>query len=140
MIEAAGKSVLHRQRAAEAHAADQREALAPLQQEPHHFKKILIPAHGDAVFGHPAEAPHDAIIEWLLQVRDASDGTKGRARAIDFDAGQFRRQRLDFQAVNTHHGVALVQQMMRQCIAGRPHAGHQHPLAGARTRQWTAQI
>ena len=43
------------QRAAEAHAAVQREAVAPLEQQPDHLEEVLVPAHGDAIFGDAAE-------------------------------------------------------------------------------------
>jgi len=65
VIEAEAKGVVDRERAAEAHAADEREFLAALEEQADDLEEILVPAHGDAVLGHAAEASQDALVELL---------------------------------------------------------------------------
>ena len=120
-----------RQRAAEAHAAEHRERVAPLQQQPDHLQEVLVPAHRDAVLGDAAEAGHDAVVELLLQLRDIADRPERHAAAVGRDARDFRRQRLDLQSVDRHDSVAVVHQMMREREARRPQAHHQHLAAAS---------
>ena len=65
--------VLERQRAAEAHAAVQRELAAALEQQADQLEEVLVPAHGDAVLGDAAEARHHALVERLVQLIDVAD-------------------------------------------------------------------
>ncbi len=81
VIEAQRERVLGVERAAEAHAAVQREAVAPLEQQPDHLEEVLVPAHRDAVLGDAAEARHHAIVERLGQRRDVARSARtARAR------------------------------------------------------------
>ena len=74
---------------------------APLQQQADDLQEVLVPAHGDAVFGDAAEAGHDALVEILVQLARCR-GSAGTARGAPsgVDAGDLRRQRLDLQAVD----------------------------------------
>ena len=105
---------------------------APLEQQAHHLQVILVPAHGDAVFGDAAEARHGALAEILAQGVDVAHRREGHARAVGRDAGLLGRQRLDLQAVDADHGVAVVHQVMREGEARRTQPDHQHGAAGRR--------
>jgi hypothetical protein len=65
MVDAEREGAVDGERAAETHAAKHREFAASFQQQADELEEILVPAHGDAVFGHPAEPGHDAGIERL---------------------------------------------------------------------------
>ena len=106
--------------------------VAPLEQQPDHLEEVLVPAHGDAVLGDAAEARHHAIVERLDQRRDVAHRLERHALARDRDARQRRVERLDLEAVDADHRVAVVQQVVRERESGRAHADDQHPLAGAR--------
>ena len=114
MVEAEGEGLLQGQRAAEAHAAEHGEARAPLDQQPDDLQEILVPANGDAVFGHPAEARHGAVVEILMQLADIADRLEDRRHAFGRAAGEFRRQRLDLEPVDGDHRMAVVQHVMRR--------------------------
>ena len=120
------------ERAAEAHAAVQREAVAPLEQQADHLEEVLVPAHGDAVFGHAAEAGHQAVVERLDEVAHVANRRERHALAANGDARHRRVERLDLQAVDADHRVAVVDEIVREREAGRPHADDQHALAGGR--------
>src|SRR5262249_59972999 len=79
MVEAEREGAVDGERAAETHTAEHREFAASFQQQADELEEILVPAHGDAVFGHPAEPGHDAGIERLAQPRDVADPTERRA-------------------------------------------------------------
>ena len=98
-------------------------SLAPLQQQPDQFQEILVPAHGDAVFGDAAEAGHHAVVEVLESAMSRDRRGPARAPAIEV------RQRLDLQPVDADHGVAVVHQVVRQREAGRAEPDHQHLAA-----------
>ena len=68
------------ERAAEAHAAEHLEFAAPLQQQPDQLEEVLVPAHGDAVFGDAAEAGHHPRAEVARAARRCR-GSAGTARA-----------------------------------------------------------
>src|SRR6185312_9139527 len=78
VIEAERESVIDRDRAAEAHPAIEREFMPALDQQPDHFEEVLVPAHGDAVFGDAAEPSHDAIVEPFPELLHVADRTKTR--------------------------------------------------------------
>ena len=129
MVEAEIECLIQGDRAAEAHAAEHGEARPPLQQQADDLEEVLVPAHGDAVFGDAAETGHGALAQILVQLADVVDRLERHAPPVPVDAGIFRRQRLDLQAVHRHHGVAVIQQVMRQRESRRPQARHQHPAA-----------
>ena len=81
VVEAEREGAVDGERAAEAHAAEHLEFVAPLQQQPDELEEVLVPAHGDAVFGDAAEPGHDAGIERLAQLGGIADRTERRARA-----------------------------------------------------------
>jgi hypothetical protein len=114
MIEAEREGALRIERAAEAHAAEERESLAPLQQQPDDLEEVLVPAHRDAVFGHAAKARHHAILERVVEQGGRKDGLERHALARGTDSRHRPRQRLDLEAVDADDGVAVVQQIVRQ--------------------------
>ena len=130
VVEAQRERVVGVERAAEAHAAEQREAVAPLEQQADHLEEVLVPAHGDAVLGHAAEAGHQrgrrAARISVATSRTGANGTRSPAIATPDSA---RVERLDLQPVDADHRVAVVHQVVREREAGRPHADDQHALA-----------
>src|SRR5256885_11884817 len=56
-----------------------RSLRSALEQEPHGFEEIFVPAHRDAVFGDAAEPGHDARVEALVLRRDIADRREGAA-------------------------------------------------------------
>ncbi len=67
-------------------------------------------------------------------------GTEGDARAVRLHAGDRRIERLDLEAVDAHHRVAVVQQVVREGEARGAHADYQHALARRGLRKRTAQV
>ena len=67
--------------AAEAHAAEHAELGAALEQQPDHLQEVLVPADGDAVLGHAAEARHHAVVQALVDFGDVADGAERHAFA-----------------------------------------------------------
>ena len=132
VVEAECKCALGVQRSAEAHASVQREPRAPLEQEPDQLQEILVPAHGDAVFGHAAKAGHAPCLERLCEHRDVADGRERHALAFERDSRQRGLERLDLEAVDADDGVPVVQQVMRERESGRTHAHDEHALPGRR--------
>ena len=129
MVEAHCESVFRRDRAAEAHAAEHRELRAAFKQQAHHLEEVLVPAHGDAVLGHAAEACHDTLVQRLVDLADFADRLEGHAFAGRVHAREAGGQRLDLEPVDAHHRMAVVHQVVRETEAGRPQADHQHALA-----------
>ena len=140
MIETQGKGVLGTKCAAEANAAEERELLPPLQQQPQDLEKILVPAHGDAILGDAAEARHDAFVQILVQARDVANGLERYARTVYSHAGEMLRQRFDLQAIDTHHAMPVVEQVVSEAEARRPHSGHQHFVAAGLERERPANV
>ena len=134
VIEAERERAVGVERSAEAHAAEEREAAAALEQEPDDLEEILVPAHGDAVLGDAAESRHHAIVERFVQHRGIEDRLERHALAVGRDSRQRGRQRLDLEAVDADDRVAVVQQVVRQREAGGPHADDERPLAGRGAR------
>ena len=127
-------------RAAETHAAKQREALAALDQQSNDLEEVLIPAHRDAILGDAAKAGHHARFERLVERGDIPDGVEGHAVAQRGFSGQRRRQWLDFQSIDADYRVSVVEKMVRERKSRRTHADHQHPLAGRLCRYRTPEI
>ena len=80
VVEAERERAVAGQRAAEAHAAEQRVARAPRQQHADDLEEILVPAHGDAVLGDAAEARHHALVERLLEHGEVAQRREGAVR------------------------------------------------------------
>ncbi len=100
--------------------------IAPSGQcEINDLEEILVPAHGDAVFGHPAEPRQQAFVQVLVQLPEIPDGPGRRGIAAD----QFRRQGFDFQRIDASDAEPFVGQVMGQRITRRPHADDQHIFA-----------
>jgi hypothetical protein len=60
--------------------------VAPLQQQAHHLQEVLVPAHGDAVFGDAAEAGHARgrrDSRTASHVFDRLEGHAARPSAVD---------------------------------------------------------
>ena len=128
------------ERAAEAHAAVHREAVAALEQEPDHLEEVLVPAHRDAVLGHTPEARHQAVVERLDQRAHVAYRCERHALAAARDARQRGIERLDLEAVDADDRVAVVDEVVRERESGGAHTDDQHPLAGARGRHRLAQV
>jgi len=140
VIEAQRERVVGAQRAAEAHATHQGEALAPFEQQPHQLQEVLVPAHGDAVFGHAAEAGHHPVVQRLVQRAHVVHRLEGHPRAVDAHAARALVERLDLQAVDADHAVPFLEQVVREREAGGPHARHQHAVAAVGPGQRAAQV
>ena len=132
MVEAHGECALGGERAAEAHAAEHRELRAPLHQQARDLEEVLVPAHGDAVFRHAAESRHHAPVERLAQFGEICGWAEGHALAVGLHTGNRGVERLDLEAVDADHRVAVVHQMMRQRESRGTHADDEHALAGFR--------
>ena len=76
MVEAHLIGTLHSNGAAEADSAEHRKFAAAFQQQTFQLQIILIPADGDAVFGDPSEAGHDAVVQWLEEIFHIVNGLK----------------------------------------------------------------
>ena len=126
VVEAVGEGFVDGQRAAEAHAAEHRELAPPLEQQADDLEEVLVPAHRDAVLGDAAEARHGAVVERLAQLANVLDRLERDAVAQRVHAGNRGIERLDLQAVDADHGVAVVHQVVRDGEAGRPEADDQH--------------
>ena len=140
MVETQGEGAVDRQRAAKPHAAIHRELRPALEQEPHGFEEILVPAHRDAVFGNAAEPGHDARVEPLVLRRDIADRREGAAAAVGHDAGHLGRQRLDLQPVDRGDKMPVIHQMMRQRKAGRAKPDDEHLVARCRLGQRPLEV
>ena len=140
VVEAEREGAVDGERAAEAHAAEHRELAAPFQQQADELEEILVPAHGDAVFGDAAEPGHDAAVERLAQLGGIADRAERRARAGGVDTRDGGIERLDLEPVDRHHGVAVVHEMMREREAGGPEAHDQDLAAAGGLGQRPAQI
>ncbi len=81
VIEAERERALGVERAAEAHAAEEREPVAALEQQPDDLEEILVPAHRDPVLGDAAESRHHAIVERLVERRGVADRRERHALA-----------------------------------------------------------
>ena len=139
MVEAEREGALGVEGAAEAHAAEQREAIAALDQQTNELEEILVPAHRDPILGDAAKAGHHALVERLVERGDIADGIEGHTLAERGSAGQRGRQRLDLQAIDADHGVPVVEKMMRERESCRAHADHEHPLPVGSARYRTAE-
>ncbi len=140
VVETQRKGAVDRDRAAKAHPAIHRELAAAFEQQAHDLQEILVPAHGDAVFGDPAKPGHDPVVEPVDEARHIADRLERLAAAVNGDAGDFGRQRLDLEPVDRGDEMTVVDQVMGEGEAGRPEADHQHLFPGLRPRQRAAQV
>ena len=140
MVEAKCEGTVDRERAAKTHTSEHREFAPSFQQQADELEEILVPAHGDAVFGHPAKARHDARIERLTQFRGVADRTEPRAGAGDVDARNIGVERLDLEPVDRDDGVTVVHEVMGEREARGPEPHNQNLAAGRGFRQRPAQI
>ena len=106
----------------------------------HELQEILVPAHGDAVFGDAAEAGHDAVVEPLVELAHVADGLERHARAAQSYAGNLGRQRLDLEPVDGDDGVPVIHQVMREREARGAEPDDQHLLSRWLLRQRAAQV
>ena len=131
VIEAELPRVLDRQRAAEADAAVDPQLVAPRQRQVQQRQEVLVPAHGDAVLGHAAEAFEHALVERpvdLAPVADRPRRPRRRRRSASSGSGSI------FSPSIADHAEAFVQQVVRQRVAGRAEADDEHVLAVVRQR------
>ena len=121
------------ERAAEAHAAEHGEFAAPLEQQADELQEILVPAHGDAVFGDAAEAGHDAVVEPLVELLHVADRAERHARRRARRRRRSRRGSGSILSPSTRDdGVAVIHQVMREREAGGAEPDHQHLVAASR--------
>ena len=113
MIEAEIECAVYRDRAAKAHAAIHRKIRPSFEQQAHDLQEILVPANRDAVLGDAAEPRHDAVVEAFDQGRDIADRLELAPRAVERDAADLGRQRLDLEPIDRRDEMAVVQQVMR---------------------------
>ena len=140
MIEAQLERAVDRYRAAKPHAAIHRETRPAFEQQAHDLQEILVPANGDAVLGNPAESRHDAVVEPLDEARDITDRLERVPSAIESDAPDLGRQRLDLEAIDRRDEMAVVQQVMGEREARGPEADHKRLVAAVRPRQRPANV
>ncbi len=130
VVEAEAPGIFDGQGSAEARAAVELEVPAPRERQINDLEKILVPAHGDAVFRHTAESGHHAFVQILV---DGGEVTHHLGQELGI-AGELGGQGLDLERVDTDHRKAFVQQVVGEGVAGRAHTHHQHFLAVIRER------
>ena len=102
-------------------------------KQPDDLQEILVPAHGDAVLGDPAEPRHDPVVEPLDEACDIADRLeRQRGAPSGVDPGNLGRQRLDLEPVDRGDEMAVVHQVVRQGEPGRAEPDDQHLVAGCR--------
>ncbi len=140
VVEAHVEGLVDRQSPAESDAAEHGELPPALEQEPDDLEEVLVPADGDPVLGHPAEARHHPAVERLVDVGDVADRPERVAGAEGIDPGERLGQRLDLEAVDGDDGVAVVHQVVRQREPGRPQADDQDLAAGRLFGIWAGEV
>jgi hypothetical protein len=140
VIEAHFERAFDGESATETHAAEHCELAPAFQQQPDDLQEILVPADRDPVLGHSAEARHYAVVQRLINLANIADGPERRAPAQCIHATNLFRQRLDLQPVNSHYGVAIVHQIVRQRESGRAQPYHQHFVSAGSQRQRPREI
>ena len=98
------------------------------------LQEILVPAHGDAIFGDTAEARHHAVVERFLQLGNVAHRREGDALAFPINPAQLGRQRLDLEPVDADDGMTIVHQEVGERKAGGAHACDEHGLSRTRGR------
>src|SRR4030095_3690573 len=86
--------------ASEATAAVDLQLVAPRERQVNQCQEVLVPANGDPILGHAAEAFEHALVEGTIDLAPVAN----RTRWISGTAGDVVRQRLDLPAV--HRGAA----------------------------------
>ena len=125
VVEPEVEGLLVRERAAEARAAVDAKRPAPREVQVQHVEEVLVPPHRDAVFGDAAEARQRALVETAEErLRIANQLRRARLRARELLG-----ERLDLQAVDRDDAEALVQEMVREGVAGRPEPHDEDVLA-----------
>ena len=140
MVEAQCEGLINRQRAAEADAAMHLKLRATLRQKPNELQEILVPTNRDPVFGHAAEAGHSPAAQRLADAVDPANGEERMAGAVGLNAGEAWRQRLDLQAVNAKHCVAVIEEVVCEREPGGAQAHHEHGAPARRLRQRPAEV
>ena len=128
MVEAGVEGLLGVDRAAEAHAAEDREAAAARERQVDERQEVLVPAHRDAVLGDAAESGQRPLVEGPRELGPVAD----RADPAAVGARPVGRQRLDLEPVDARDAEALVQEVVRQRVAGRAEADDEDVLAACR--------
>ena len=106
---------------------------APLQQQADELEEILVPAHGDAVFGDAAETGHDAVVERFVKLAHVAHRLEGMARRRASRRRKYPRAAARSSARRWPTTcVAVIHQMMREREARRAQPDHQHLVAGCR--------
>src|SRR4029453_18025394 len=101
-------------------AAEHGEFTAPFHQEADELEEILVPAHGDPVFGDAAEPRHHPRIERLAQFGGVADRPERHTSTAGIDPRYVGGERLNLEPVDRDHRVAVVHEMVREREAGGP--------------------
>jgi len=108
--------VLHRDGPAEARPAVEAEVGPAREVQVQHVQERLVPTDRDPVLGDPSESRGHALVQSAPErVLQTFQGT-GQEMLGD---------RLDLEPVDPDHSESLVEQVMRERIAGGPHPHHQ---------------
>src|SRR6266540_6695691 len=130
VVEPRLEGLLGRERASEAHTAQDREPRAPRQRQVYERQEVLVPADGDPVLGDPSESRQRTPVERALDLTPVTDGPNSSS----IGARPVGRQRLDLQPADSDDAEALVDKEMGERVAGRTQADDQDLLAVVRER------
>ncbi len=136
MIEAEREGAFDVERAAKAHAAVDPERRAPRQRQVQRREEVLVPAHGDAVFGDAAEAGEGPLVERHAELAPALHG----ARRPRVGAQQIRAQRLDLEAVDAYDAEAVVEQVLAERVPRGTEADDEHVAAAVGQREGSRAV
>ena len=129
MVESHGKGRFLGDGTAETHTAEHGEERAPFHQQTQHLEEILVPTHGDSVFGDAAEPGHGALVQVLIKLGNILDRLEGHVVAAGVDARNLRVQGLDLEAVHGYHRMARIHQVMPQRESRRAKTDNQNLVA-----------
>ena len=119
VVESHLPGVLQRERSAETDAAVKADVGAAGEGHVEDGEEVLVPADGDAVLGHAAEAPQGALVELDGDLVERAD------RLLQELPGE----RLDLEPVDADDAEPLVGQVMGQGVTGRAQPDHEDILA-----------
>ncbi len=103
---------------------------APREIQVEEVEEVLVPPHRDAVLGDAAETRERALVERAEERLRIANQLRGTRRA----ARELLGQRLDLQAVDRDDPETLIQEMVREGVAGRPEPDDEDVLSVVRKR------
>ncbi len=125
VVETEVEGLLGGQGAAKPHAALDREPTAPGERQVDQGEEVLVPADRDAVLRDAAESGQRTAVERTGERAVVADGADPRA----VGPGPVGGQALDLQAVDPDDAEALVDEVVREGVAGRAEADDEDVLA-----------